>query len=481
VKRALDRVLRSAARRSLTWLLLACMACSYACGAKHRPGLPPRTLVLVTFEALSADRTSFHMHARPTTRAPDAGERYTLRAMGLDDLAAQGVVFANCYAPSDLPNASLASLLTGRSPLASGVVADHDVLPSEAVTLAEVLQAQGFETAAFVSAPKVDLRASFAQGFDTFQQEHDDRHTLSRAATWLQRDFASGGRAFVWIHLAGIEPPWEPRELDARVEERLGGRAFVPRSSPFASFGTQADFDALADGTRRLDARELELVGARYDVEVARAATALELCLRDAFDWMQPGADASEAWQRTLFVFAGTNGMELGENGALMSAGSLSERVLHVPLFVRHPDSLTGERIEAELVELADVFPTLCEWFETPLPSGVSARSLLPVLDSAAGRPFEPRPAFAVLSERVFSVRTERWHLVWNPLARKPTRRARVAGDIPEVALYEPAFDRLERHDLAAAHPGVVADLQARFTAWREAELERGRQLVGGR
>jgi arylsulfatase A-like enzyme len=472
-----DRWMGAAPRRTAAWprraaigaLALLSIA---ACGEPERPGIPPRHFLLVTAGGLRADHVSCFQYGRPTTDVPsDIVARKEQRAMGLDDLAASGVIFANGFAPSPSTTASLASLFTGRSPIECGVTSDADSVPDDVPTLAELFHDRGFATAAFTASPRLDLEGALHKGFDTFVASADDRAAFDAASEWLMRDSGTGQPSFVWIHLSGLETPWVPRESEASVAEKVAQRAFGdPRyNGPFD--GSAARFEALDDGQLRLAPPDVEAAIAQYDREVVRLSAGLARFLTRTFDYNEPGADASESWARTVFVFAGATGMQLGEDGAIGHAGSLHESVIHVPIVVRHPDSLTGARIESAVVELQDLLPTCVEWFDLKTPARVQGRSLLPLVDSYVVRPFQARAAVAALQDRVFSVRSQRLHLVWNPLKARPKDRPKSAADIVPQGLYEPERDRFEREDLSADLPRELSALQAVVKTWRDAQI----------
>lgn len=441
-----------------------------ACGVEERPGLPPRHVVLVTFESARADRFSFALHRAPTSSVPaDELARVEDRAMGLDDLAQRGVVFARCYAPSPSTIASLATLHAGRSPLETAVASDDDVLPGEIVTLAELLGANGYRTAAFTHSKRADLREALGQGFDTFDTLASDRSVVRAAAHFWVDDQGDDARRFVWLHLCGPTPPWLESEFGEAVEALVADKEFGRGTAPLADRG-EALVERCSSGGAALTASEIDAASANYDRELARATTGLALALRDAFDPFA-GGDQSETWARTLFVFTSPSGVLLGEEGALGAGGSLHRAVLHVPLVFRHPDSLTGERVVAEAVELQDVAPTLLDWLEIAPPRAISGRSLLPLVDTYVERSFERRPAISVLKERVFSAADERFHLVWNPLRAQPSERSKLSAAIPDVALYELGRDPLERVDRSADHPAEVARLQDAIKRWRERQV----------
>jgi arylsulfatase A-like enzyme len=151
------------------------------------------------------------------------------------------------------------------------------------------------------------------------------------------------------------------------------------------------------------------------------------------------------------------------------SAGRLSDAVLHVPLVLRHPDSLTGQRIFDDVVGLEDVAPTLVDWMRLPPLPGARGRSLLAVTDSYVERPFEDRPAFAQLPERAtFSVRDARWRLVWSPTGAIPAGRPAAAGPLPKLALYDLEADPFARRDVSHDQPEVLTRLGEALRSWRE-------------
>lgn len=456
-------------------LIVAAAASLAALGAsacrRERPGLEPRHVMLVTIEDLRADRCSFLMHDRPTTWI-QADERMRLeeRAFGLDDIASDGVAFARCFAPSPVAAVSLATILSGRAPLEHGVLQAGDALPGALVTLPEAFRAGGFRTAAFVSgATSVD--ASFLKGFEVRERHGSDLAAARAASAWLGRDPGAGERTFTWVHLTGLVPPWTPREPVAEADAILEGRVFVDPEYAGPVDGSAESFRRVNAGEIAPDDADADALERLYEQQIARTSAVLWQALHETYDFHGAAGEASETWPRTLFVAAGTNGFDLLEQGAIGPAGSLSDAALHVPLVVRHPDSLTGERIFGDVVALEDVAPTLVEWLRLPPLPGARGRSLLAVTDSYVARELEERPAIAQLPDRgVFSARDVRWRLVWNPLRTKVADRPPAARPIGEVALYEIDADPDCAHDVAAEHPDVVARLTAAIRAWRETQ-----------
>jgi len=85
--------------------------------------------------------------------------------------------------------------------------------------------------------------------------------------------------------------------------------------------------------------------------------------------------------EETIIVFAGDNGLAVGQHG-LMGKQNLYDHSVHVPLIFSGPSIPKGEQRDA-LVYLIDIFPTLCDLTQTPIPETVEGNSLQPVLDDS--------------------------------------------------------------------------------------------------
>jgi arylsulfatase A-like enzyme len=85
----------------------------------------------------------------------------------------------------------------------------------------------------------------------------------------------------------------------------------------------------------------------------------------------------------TLIVFAGDNGLAVGQHG-LLGKQNLYEHSMRVPLVLCGPGLAANQRNDA-LVYLHDVMPTTCEFAGIPIPETVESRSLGPLLRGGAG------------------------------------------------------------------------------------------------
>lgn len=449
----------SLSARSLRRAALGCaLALLAACGGRdERPGIAPRHVLLVTVEGMRADHTSAHLYPRYTTWFEIDGHGRELgRALSIDDLAADGVLFSRTFAPSGVAAASLASLHTGRAPRELGVHAAGDALPSEPELLAETLAAAGFLTAGFVSRQASALGAGWERGFAEFVAADDDLGALAGAVGFSSNhDWGSGQPVFLWVHLASPSFPFTPGRMTNQYDKSEVD--YAARYTDPAHGGAADGSAAFRASGAALDAADRAHITALYDGELSYTNYLVWYFL----DLHRYFTLTEDAWRDTLLVLAGTNGLELFRDGhAWGSTDSLHDSTLHVPLLLRHPDSLTGRRIFETVVELRDVAPTVLDWLGLDS-AGQSGRSLLALTDSYIERDFAARPAIAADGERC-TVRDREWRLVAD--------RAVLRGAEAQLALYHSARDAEELEDVSGSHPDVVARLLAELRAWSAAQ-----------
>ena len=88
--------------------------------------------------------------------------------------------------------------------------------------------------------------------------------------------------------------------------------------------------------------------------------------------------------ERTIVVFAGDNGLALGQHG-LMGKQNLYDHSVRVPLMMAGPGLPQDERREAYCY-LSDIYPTLCELADVPIPETVEGQSLVPAIQDPTER-----------------------------------------------------------------------------------------------
>lgn len=323
---------------------------------------------------------------------------------GFAELVRGGTVFTNFRAPSSVPAAVLASMLTGVSPRVHSLEDHAARLPSRVHTINEAFKQASGHAAMFTGVP-----TSFpAFGFDRSWDEHQAVSPVSDepghapfvlAETWLKRDVEAGpeARRLVLIHARGVHPPWDvpkeeaalmkPEEYDGVVDARRGGIAL-------------GNLRASTKGTRRLSTDDWARL---------RALELAALKKQDAaFSHLAKTLQTLGLWENALVMIAGD--VASGEPPAIPyhPAGSLEEGRLNVPLLVKFPGrALAGKEVNVP-VTAVDVAQTVLTALGLESSEAIEGEDLFSL---AAGRlPLAGRPLWATFGTN-FVTRIGPWRL----------------------------------------------------------------------
>jgi arylsulfatase A-like enzyme len=391
-------------------------------------------VVLYLIDTLRADHLGSYGYPLPTSP-------------NIDALAADAVVFTRTQAQASWTRPATGSILTGLYPYAHGAVSLRDRLRPGAATLAELLRAHGYQTAAFVTNVNVGGGFGFDRGFDqfTYLPEDENRpslHVRSDAVNevvcpWLQ---AHTEEPFLlYVHVSDPHAPYTPPDqLDERFRDAGLTSALAGRSQPVRR---------LLDKPELITPENLRYLQSLYDGEIAFTD--------QNFGKLVSQLKQLGLYERTIIVLMADHGEEFYEHGAFEHGYTLYAEQLAVPLLMRVPGSRYGARRVACLARQIDVLPTLLELLGIAVPPDVQGRSLLPQID---GDCVEPE-SFAQTS---LSERTERRAVIANGWKLIDTMGARSKG--PE--LYELESDPHEQHDLAEQRPLLLGYGRQSIRQW---------------
>lgn len=461
---AVARIGRAGALAAAAALVAAAVACGLG-GPK-----PPRHVVLVTVDTLRADHLGAYGYRPPTSPF-------------LDGLAREATVFEQAIATAPSTAPSVASLLSGLHRASHGVWSNGGTLPERVTTLAEILRAHGFHTAARIANPLLDARVGFAQGFDDFAMppglSHkppavlEGTHVVEAVRRLL--DGLGDTRLFLWLHFYDPHGPYYPPDTYRAAfhpdDYRWPEDRDLPRAEGHSGLFLIPRYQWIDDSTAP------SVYRARYDAEIRYA----DDHVRAIVELLQ----THRLWDETLFVLTADHGEALGEHGFFFQHGWFSyDDCLHVPLVLRAPGVVPRGRRVAQTVSLIDVTPTILDLVGIAPPDDVEGQTLRPFLAGEAA----DRPAFAQSYQGTGSValRLGSVKYIFRP-GRGPAAPPPAAGDeaiLPAEAqheLYDVAADRAEAHDLAATRPDLLTALRGRVHAWLVDQHRRGeRQVRGG-
>ena len=428
--------------------------------SRERPNV-----VLVVVDTERRDRTSTYGYARETTP-------------NLDRLAARGLTYEWAYATSSWTWPSAASILTGRLPAAHGVVDDGSSwLEDELVTLAEVLQAEGFTTAAFSANALVSPERNFDQGFEHFLVEKAGGPEgtfagdaiVPPALEWLERNREH--RFFLYVHLMDPHTPHLPRPGDLErfcgvTEAALHPRAFDARSQELRSAKVHTP-----DG-RPLPFEILTRQEARWYSDVYDA------CVATGDYWVGVLLDTIEAFglnETTVIAYTSDHGEELLDHDNLSHAHALWQELVTVPLVLAGPGIPAGERA-ALPVSNRHLAPTLARiggarleppgtWFDLARPAALEPHPVF--LETRQGW-WKGRGQVGGRKLEILGVVDDGWVLHWCPLGRPWDAPDGADPGEGEVLLFDLAKDPLERDDRSAAEPERVRRMKELVLRERE-------------
>ncbi|MAT73407.1 MAG: sulfatase [Planctomycetaceae bacterium] len=415
----------------------------------------------------------------------------------LDALAARGVVFQQAYCQFPLCNPSRTSMLTGRRPTTTGVLGNRTWFGAahpDWISLPRYFKQHGYAT---LRAGKIfhggmdDEAAWTAGGQPRFYGEGATAAPPPRFTRDAIPDQPGGQpltkaqRSDRWVVLPGDGS----RHGDARVADRTieylkqhadGEQPFFigcgfskphsPLQAPqrFFDLWNVADIPLPPDFAPRPTVPEGFPAGSirpkNADLFIGRDATpqqAREMirAYLASSAWMDFNAgrvldalDELGLAERTIVVFWGDHGYQLGEKGKWSKAGSLWEQGVRNPLIIYDPRAAGNGQACPRVVEMIDVYPTLVELCGLAAEEGLEGRSLAPLV--AKPQATWDHPAYSVWSRdgktiAGVSVRTERWHF------------AEFFGAGAGRMLLDPIADPHELHNLAddPQYADVVAEL----------------------
>ena len=409
----------------------------------------------------------------------------------IDALAERGTLFNRAYCQFPVCNPSRASVLTGLRPDTVGVFDNsknfRETVPA-AVTLPQHFKAHGYHTRSVGkinhgpnalldqlswSAPiwrefwrPIDKTMNPSwQALDVADSELEDGRIANAAVDVLKqikdREFflAVG---FNKPHLPFYAPSkyfdlYPPQTFSVPVDSSLPQNAPNIASNPkglkaYQDISKYPPFD---------DEKTLELIRA-YAATTSYVDAQVGLVLNQL--------DTLDLAENTVVILWGDHGFHLGEHG-LWRKNTLFEDSVRSPLLISVPGQTAPNTKTDALVELIDIYPTLCDVCQLPTPTELEGISMMPVVEQPA-RAWKTA-AFSQLerSSNVhgYSIRTQRYRYTeWGQSGSRG------------VELYDYEADPDETFNIAGLPENVelVAHLNERLHAGWQAALPEGHHQI---
>ncbi|MDA0315010.1 MAG: sulfatase-like hydrolase/transferase [Bacteroidetes bacterium] len=339
-----------------------------------------------------------------------AGNR-EISTPNLDKLAKSGLMFTQAHVMGGHQGAvcipSRVMLLTGR--YVNRLPGDGNNIPDSLVSLPEVLRKLGYNTyhTGKWHSDKASHSRMFSTGGDIFfggmhfpkfgGQEHPtvslfdstgvyNENRMRVSDTYSTTLYADNAIKFLSSSTAKTNPffcyvaftsPHDPRTPPGKFSTMYDpAKISLP-----ANFLTKHPFD-----NGDLNVRDEQLLPLPRDPQDTKKDIALYYGMISEMD-AQVGRiletlENSGLKENTLIVFAGDNGLAVGQHG-LLGKQNLYEHSIRVPMIISGPGVPVNKKTEG-FNYLSDITPTIFDYLQIQKPASVEARSLLPVIQNPA-------------------------------------------------------------------------------------------------
>jgi arylsulfatase A-like enzyme len=353
-----------------------------------------------------------------------------IQTPAIDNLAADGVLFEQCYVQSPVCAPSRASLVTGQYPHNHGLWANGVGLPEHHSLFSKALAGNGY-TCGMVgkmhlshcfagrteerrddgysyykwahdpshTSPENDyhhwlsekfperfeealaggLRVRHQAGtFDTMPTEaHYSRWTSERAIEFLDQEHGSSDPFFLWVNFFDPHHPFvAPEEYLARYDpdtlpDPVGFAGELAIKPPIQQEASDESYAGFARGFSTYSPQEIKQVIAAYYAMI----TLIDDEVKRILDRLESlGLDDD-----TIVIFTSDHGEMLGDHQLLLKGPMLYDCAVRVPLIMRWPGHLPAAERRSDLVQWLDLTSTFTELAGlAPMPAA-QGTSLLPL------------------------------------------------------------------------------------------------------
>ncbi|MEW6572165.1 MAG: sulfatase [Bacillota bacterium] len=360
-------------------------------------------IILIVLDTARAKSFSCYGYHRKTTP-------------NIDRIAEEGVLYKWCFSPANWTIPSHASLFTGLYPSEHLCYAGNLFLDVNIPTLAELLRSIGYRTIGISCNGLVGKIYGFDRGFDIFHElcvrpnivnvkplagttitkkvievikllparpylaaKHILRALLMHLRTSMSNSTPYTLRAFKLAQKYVSEYILRDKKpLFLFVNIMQTHERYNPPKRTRGKFGSNGfKYESILLGSTSFYLRDFcphipeghmwEVLTSLYDEELLFA----DLCVGQLYSFLK----LSRVMDNTVFIVTSDHGEMLGEHRLYGHMFSLHNEVIHVPLIVQYPDLKRGEVVH-RIVQLHDLFSTICEITEIPYPTPLSSISL---------------------------------------------------------------------------------------------------------
>jgi arylsulfatase A-like enzyme len=325
-------------------------------------------VILITIDTMRPDRISAYGYTKHTTP-------------NLDRLAREGTLFENTFCDVTWTTPSMASVMTGTYATRHGLRSSHQKLASSAVTLAEILNSRGMDTAAIIASYPLHSIFGLNQGFALYDEHFNTPLALDEAIefgpppprTPSKVPPSDDTKAMGWFLMDMALS--EAYRSDAHVSDRAITWLRQERRDPFFLwihyFGPHEKPTGYV-GLGNIE-KEQSLQLAAYDPDVIEVDAEIGRVLATL--------DQLDLSRQTAVILHADHGQSLMEHGYFGHGRNIFDPTARIPLIIRAPDRVAPGVRDTTLARNVDILPTVLALIGSPNPVAGDGTNL-----------FEPRP-----------------------------------------------------------------------------------------
>ncbi|MFB3896687.1 MAG: sulfatase [bacterium] len=419
------------------WIVVAALL---ICGIIKYQQTRPVNILLVTVDTLRANYLGCYGNQK-------------IQTPNIDQLATFGILCntAVCEMPTTSP--SHASILTSLEPRVHGVLTNSWTIRTTITTIPEILKANGYTTAGFVSAFHLGKTLGFAQGFDTFDDkfqglQRNATQVTDATLTWLKGN--QNKPWFIWLHYFDAHTPYEP---PAQFANRYP--AANNDSKIYASFSQLSAME------------EHKYSPTEKDIDHMKALYSGEISYIDAeFGRLMAYLRQQGLLNNTIIVLVADHG-ECFDHGIYANHDqSLYDTAIRVPLLFAGPKSIIpqGKQIKT-LVRTIDIVPTILAITKIKSDTFIQGKNLLPLMQGINSA----TSGYAVIERRYYQNQEDciRRHIpVGERYAVRSDKWKYISSEFAPPELYDLEKDPDELNNLDKDNPKQKADMQQYLDKW---------------
>ena len=336
----------------------------------------------------------------------------------IDRLAERGTVFNRAYCQYPLCNPSRASLLTGLRPESTRVFdnsADYKQTIPDAVDMYEHFMNNDYQTYTFGKVKHYPNPSSGGPAWKALNVSDDDLSDGKTARDTVA--FLSEIKDIRFFLAVGFDRPHLPFNAPKRYFDLYSPNPFTlpttrnyPLNSPSKAKNSLVSFRKFFGDIPLGD----EPISNEKTLELIRAYAASTSYMDAQVGRVLRHLDYLGLSEKTVVVFCGDHGFHLGEHGTWRK-NTLYEIATRSPLIISVPGQQPSQT--DAIAELLDIYPTMCDVCDLPLPTQLEGLSLIPVVEDP-GISWKTG-AFSFLNRggsKSYSMRTERYRYTeWGP------------------------------------------------------------------